>query len=255
MSSNQIDWSVTPAAIWRQHRQLLRPVFEIDPIRLTDLHGIDRQKEALVRNTERFLQGKPANNALLWGSRGTGKSSLIKALLNDYFEAGLRIIEVDKNDLVWLPEIVDEIRTLDKRFMIYSDDLSFERGDDTYKALKSVIDGSIERPPQNVIIYATSNRRHLMPETMEDNERSRVVGTEIHHAEAIEEQISLSDRFGLWLSFYPFNQDEYLAIVDSYFPNYPGDRAELHRLAIRFALAKGGRSGRAALQYYRSQVE
>ncbi len=255
MNPIQIDWSITPAAIWRQRRELLRPVFETDPIRLADLQGVDRQKEALVRNTERFLAGRPANNALLWGARGTGKSSLIKALLNEYVDQGLRVVEVDKNDLVWLPEIIDEIRESDKRFIIYSDDLSFERGESTYKALKSVIEGSIERPPANVIIYATSNRRHLMPESMEDNERARVVQTEIHHAEAVEEQISLSDRFGLWLSFYPFNQDEYLRIVDGYFPDYAGDRAQLHRMAIQFALAKGGRSGRAALQFYRSYAE
>lgn len=255
MTSSHIDWEVTPAAIWRQRREILRPVFDLDPIRLENLKGVDRQKEALVRNTERFLQGLPANNALLWGSRGTGKSSLVKALLNEYFVQGLRIIEVDKNDLVWLPEIVDEIREIDKRFIIFSDDLSFERGESTYKALKSVIEGSIERPPSNIIIYATSNRRHLLPESMEDNQRSKVVGTEIHHADAVEEQISLADRFGLWLSFYPFNQDEYLNIVDGYFKDYQGDREELHKAAIRFALAKGGRSGRAALQFYRSYSE
>ncbi|TBW56198.1 ATP-binding protein [Marinobacter halodurans] len=244
-----IDWQTTPAAIWRRHRNALRAVKQIDPVRLDQLLEVDRQKQQLVTNTERFLRGQPANNALLWGARGTGKSSLIKAILNTYFDQGLRIVEVDRDDLLYLPEIVDDLRDLDYRFIIFSDDLSFERGEGTYKALKSVMEGSIESPPENIKVYATSNRRHLMPEYMKDNQQAEVVDGELHPGEAIEEQVSLSDRFGLWLSFYPFNQEAYLHVVDALFPQVE-DREELHRLAIRFALGKGGRSGRAAQHFY-----
>ena len=245
-----IDWKTTKAAVWRPRREYLRPVQHTDPIRLDDLLGIDRQKEQLQRNTERFLNGLPANNALLWGARGTGKSSLIKALLNRYFERGLRLIQVDKEDLIDLPEIVDDIRDQPQLFLVFCDDLSFAAGEPGYKALKSVLEGSVELPPNNVLIYATSNRRHLLPEYMEENQAARRVGDEIHFPEAIEEKISLSDRFGLWLSFYPINQDEYLAIVDHYFAGYRGDRTALHEAAKQFALLRGGRSGRAARQFY-----
>lgn len=246
-----IDWDTTPAAIWRPRTETLRPVTHTDPIRFSQLLGIDRQVAAIRQNTEQFLAKAPANNALLWGSRGTGKSSIIKALLNEYRDQGLRVIEVDKTDLVNLPEIVDVIRDTAYRFIIYCDDLSFDEGESTYKALKSVMEGSIELPPDNVLIYATSNRRHLLPEYMHDNDQSRVSGTEIHHGEAIEEKISLSDRFGLWLSFYPINQPQYLAMVDALFPDIAVDKREaLHQEAIRFALAKGGRSGRAARQFF-----
>ncbi len=245
-----IDWSQTPAAIWRRYSGALRPVRSIDPLSLDALRGIDEQKQALVHNTQKFLAGEPASHVLLWGSRGTGKSSLIKALLNTYHPKGLRVLEVERDDLVHLPEIVDHVRSLPQRFIVYCDDLSFEEGERGYKALKSVLEGSIESPPENVRVYATSNRRHLMPEYQSENQASRVVGTEIHHGDAIEEKISLSDRFGLWISFYPFNQDTYLDIVDMYFPDYAGDRGELHRRAIAFALQRGGRSGRAAYQFY-----
>ncbi len=246
-----IDWTGTPAAIWRRHRQALRPVKHTDPVVLDQLLGVERQKDALVANTRRFLAGQPANNVLLWGARGTGKSSLIKALLNRFFPEGLRVIEVDRDDLIFLPEIVDEIRELPQRFVVFCDDLSFEAGEGTYKALKSVLEGSIELPPDNVLVYATSNRRHLMPEYMKDNEQAKMVDGEIHPGEAIEEQVSLSDRFGLWLSFYPFKQDEYLAMIDALFPGVD-DRDALHREALRFALARGGRSGRTARQFYRA---
>ncbi len=246
-----IDWQNVPAAIWRQNKARLRVVQRIDPIRMDDLLGVDNQKQALVHNTEKFLRGLPANNVLLWGSRGTGKSSLIKALLNAYFAQGLRIVEVDKDDLVHLPEIVDEIRDLEYRFVVYCDDLSFEAGEKTYKALKSVLEGSIELPPENVLVYATSNRRHLLPEYMDENLQSKLVGTEIHHGESIEEKISLSDRFGLWVSFYPFNQKEYLRIIDHYFQGFTGDPDQLHREAIQFATQRGGRSGRTAYQFYK----
>ena len=247
----QVFWEKIPAAIWRSRHNSLRPVSNIDPVRFTDLLGIDRQIEAIKKNTLCFLANEPANNALLWGSRGTGKSSIIKALLNEYRDQGLRVIEVDKMDLVNLPEIVDLIRNEPFRFILYCDDLSFDEGESTYKALKSVMEGSIELPPDNVLIYATSNRRHLLPEYMQENDESRVVKTEIHHNETIEEKISLSDRFGLWLSFYPINQQSYLNMVDALFPGVTEDRREaLHQEAIRFALAKGGRSGRAARQFY-----
>jgi hypothetical protein len=246
----EVEWKNVPAAIWRRYRQGLRPVEAPDPIRWEDLHGIDTQKEKLAHNTERFLAGKPANHALLWGSRGTGKSSLVKALLNRYRHQGLRVIEVDKEDLVHLPEIVDGIRQRPERFIIYCDDLSFGDGDPAYKPLKSVLEGSIELPPENVRVYATSNRRHLMPEYFSDNRNTTMEDGEIHPSEAVEEQISLSDRFGLWLSFYPFREAVYLEAVDALFPDVQ-DREALHREALQFALARGGRSGRTAQQFYR----
>lgn len=245
-----IDWQKVPAAVWRARSRTLRPVRELDPVSFDDLLGIERQKQQVIDNTERFLSGQPANNALLWGARGTGKSSVVKALLNAYRERGLRVIQIDKDDLIDMLEIVDEVREQPFYFIVFCDDLSFDEGDASYKALKSVLEGSIELPPSNVLIYATSNRRHLMPEYMQDNEHSHVVGTEIHHAEAIEEKISLSDRFGLWLSFYAINQDEYLAMVERLFGEVK-DAKGLRAEAIRFALSKGGRSGRTAQQFYR----
>jgi predicted AAA+ superfamily ATPase len=250
MNTGSIDWNTTLAAIWRPRRAYLRAVKHIDPIRLDQLMGVEAQKAALCHNTERFLAGEPANNALLWGTRGTGKSSLIKALLNAYHAGGLRLIQVDKQDLVELPEIVDGLRELPQRFIVFCDDLSFETGEAGYKELKSVLEGSVELPPDNLRVYATSNRRHLLPEYQEDNQGAKRVGNEIHFREAVEEKISLSDRFGLWLSFYPIDQDDYLAIVDSYFPDYRGDRGQLHTAAKQFALARGGRSGRVARQFY-----
>ncbi|MDY6815899.1 MAG: ATP-binding protein [Pseudomonadota bacterium] len=250
MSTTQFDWQHTPAAVWRRHRSGLRAIRRLDPISWSDLKGIDRQKQALARNTERFLAGEPSNNALLWGSRGTGKSSLIKALLNRYRDQGLRMIEVDKDDLVNLPEIVDDICDLPFRFVIFCDDLSFDVGESGYKALKSVLEGSLELPPENVRVYATSNRRHLMPEFMSDNVKSEVRDGELHPAEAIEEQVSLADRFGLQLSFYPFAKDVYLQAIDALFPEVQ-DREALHLEAIRFATGKGVRNGRTAQQFFR----
>lgn len=251
----RIDWSITPAAIWRPRRGHLRAVKELDPIQLEQLLGIDSQKQKLIANTERFLQGETANNALLWGSRGTGKSSLIKALLNRYFENGLRVIEIDKDDLVDLPEIVDDIRGLSQRFVVFCDDLSFAEGESSYKAMKSVLDGSIERPPSNVIIYTTSNRRHLMPEHKSDNNLTEIVSGELHYGDSVEERLSLADRFGLWLSFYPVNWEEYFRIVDSYFPDYRGNRKELHEAARQFALLRASHSGRTARQFYLSYFQ
>ena len=245
-----IDWNSTFAAVWRQRKETLRPVLHIDPIRLDELLGIDEQKQQITQNTERFLAGKPANNALLWGARGTGKSSLIKALLNAYKGQNLRMIEVDKQDLVYLPEIVDDIRALAQRFIIYCDDLSFEASDSQYKPLKSVLQGSIELPPDNVLIYATSNRRHLMPEHMRDNLDSHLVGDEVHYSDTIEEKISLSDRFGLRLGFYPQTTPTYLDIIDSLFPDCPNGRTSLHKAALDFAHHHASKSGRTAKQFY-----
>lgn len=245
-----IDWNTTYAAIWRQRQEYLRPVMQLDSIRLDDLIGIDSQKRQLIENTEKFLAKSPANNALLWGARGTGKSSLIKALLNAYKDRGLRMIEVDKQDLIYLPEIVDDIRDHPRRFIIFCDDLSFETGDSRYKSLKSVLEGSLELPPENVLLYATSNRRHLLPEYLRDNLDTRLVDGEVHYSDAVEEQISLSDRFGLWLPFYPKPVQGYLDIVDSYFPGYAGDRDALHRAALEFAQTRAAKSGRTAKQFY-----
>ncbi len=245
-----IDWTISYAAIWRQRKEILRPVSQIDPIRLDDLLGIDAQKQQIIQNTERFLAGKPANNALLWGARGTGKSSLIKALLNAYRSQGLRLIEVDKQDLVYLPEIVDDIRDLPQRFIIYCDDLSFEANEHQYKSLKSVLEGSIELPPVNVLVYATSNRRHLIPEQMRDNLDTRLVDGEVHYSDTVEEKISLSDRFGLRLAFYPQTSETYLEIIDSFFPDTHKDREALYKAALDFAHLHASKSGRTAKQFY-----
>jgi predicted AAA+ superfamily ATPase len=245
-----IDWNATVAAVWRQRKEYLRPISYIDPVQLNDLLGIDTQKQQIIQNTERFTTGLPANNVLLWGARGTGKSSLIKALLNAYKGSNLRMIEVDKQDLVYLPEIVDDIRELPQRFIIFCDDLSFEEGDSQYKSLKSVLEGSIELPPDNVLVYATSNRRHLMPEHMRDNLDSRLVDGEVHYSDTVEEKISLSDRFGLRLGFYPQNSQAYLEIIDNLFPDFPSDRTNLHKAALDFAHQNASKSGRTAKQFY-----
>ena len=246
-----IDWNSTLAAIWRHQSGRLRPVSMLDPIQLDDLVGIDAQKGRLVQNTVAFLERRPAHNALLWGARGTGKSSLVKAVLNGFHPRGLRVVQVEREDLLVLPEIVDELRELPQRFLIFCDDFTFEAGDGVYKALKTVLDGSIEVPPENILIYATSNRRHLLPEFMSENRESRVVGEELHLADSLEEKIALSDRFGLWLSFHPVNQEIYLQMVDSHLPEFSGDRTELHRAALQFAQGRGVRSGRTASHFAR----
>lgn len=245
-----IDWDKFHAAIWRQRKGCLRPVSHVDPVMPDELVGVERQKQRLLDNTGRFVARNPANNVLLWGARGTGKSSLIKAVFNAYKAQGLRLIEVDKTDLLSLPEIVDDIRELGFRFILYCDDLSFSENETSYTALKSVLEGSIELPPQNVLVYATSNRRHLVPESMQDNLASGHVRGEVHYADAIEEKISLSDRFGLRLSFYSIDQQQYLDIVDHFFRAYNGDRQELHKAALQFAAERGARSGRVARQFY-----
>ncbi|TFH86999.1 ATP-binding protein [Billgrantia azerbaijanica] len=250
----EVDWSRDVAALWQRHTLggHLLPVPPRDALTLDDLLGIERQKLALIDNTRAFLQGLPANHALLWGSRGSGKSSLIRALLNSLAPEGLRLVQVDRHDLGGLPLLVSQLRRFDRRFVVYCDDLSFEGHDDAYKALKSVLDGALTGPPENVLLYATSNRRHLLPESLADNEASQLVGDELHHGDAVEEKISLSDRFGLWLGFYPFNQDTYLEACChwvSQLGRASDWNAEARAAAIRFATLRGGRSGRGAWQF------
>jgi len=253
------DWKAAVAFRWRKGanganggRGWLQAVAKPHPIRLADLHDIDDQKARIVANTRQFVAGQPANNVLLTGTRGCGKSSLIKALLNEYAKKGLRLIEVDKSDLVDLPDIVDLLDGRPERFMIFCDDLSFEAGDASYKALKVVLDGSVAAPPDNVLIYATSNRRHLMPEYFSENLEAHSVGDEIHQGEAVEEKVSLSERFGLWISFYPFSQEEYLDIVAHWLQQFgigAADIAGAEREALNWALQRGSRSGRVAWQF------
>lgn len=250
------DWKDSIAFRWRKNagRGWLQAVRNPHPIRLADLNNIDDQKERINLNTQQFVAGRPANNVLLTGSRGSGKSSLVKAVLNEYSAQGLRLIEVDKDDLIDLPDIVDLLDGRPERFIIFCDDLSFESGETAYKALKSVLDGSISAPPDNVLIYATSNRRHLMPEYFSDNLDTTRVDDEIHPGEATEEKISLSERFGLWISFYPFSQDDYLNIVNHWLRHFGLSEkiiAECERDALNWALGRGSRSGRVAWQFAR----
>ncbi|MCP5151291.1 MAG: ATP-binding protein [Ectothiorhodospiraceae bacterium] len=253
------DFGACLAFRWRRGRRggYLEGVRALHRIGLADLQGIERQKAELDRNTRQFVAGHPANNALLWGSRGTGKSSLVKALVNEYADRGLRVVEVDKTDLIDLPEIIDALTGRPERFVLFCDDLSFEADDPSYKALKAVLDGSVHAPPDNIVLYATSNRRHLLPEYMSENQQAQNVNGEIHHGDTVEEKISLSERFGLWLSFYPFKQDEYLDIVGHWVRELDGEPAEPERMradALRWALARGSRSGRSAWQFARDWV-
>ena len=252
------DSDMEDAIAWRWRKNggagRLHVITRFNPVTLADLLHIERQKAALVRNTRQFLAGLPANNALLWGPRGTGKSSLVKALLNDYASKGLRLVEVDRLDLIDLPDIVDRLHDTESRYIIYCDDLTFDENDATYRALKTVLDGSVLDTPENIAIYATSNRRHLMPEYQADNLSMRHVDGELHHAEAVEEKISLSERFGLWLSFHPLNQENYLDIAMHWLRSLDADLSEPDRVreaALQWALLHGSRSGRTAYQFAR----
>lgn len=250
------DWTASIAYRWRNQngRGYLKPVPHPHRIRLRDLHGVEDQKKTLERNTCQFVNGLAANNVLLTGARGTGKSSLVKAVLNQFAAKGLRLIEVEKRDLGDLPDIVDLIYARPERFILYCDDLSFGAEEPGYQALKAILDGSIASNSDNLLVYATSNRRHLMPEYMAENAATRHINDEVHPDEAVEEKVSLSERFGLWLSFYPFEQDDYLAIADYWVTQLdaaPSADAERHRAALQWALARGARSGRVAWQFAR----
>lgn len=252
------DWKAT-AFRWRKAggitaRGWLDPVHHIHRMRLADLQGIGAQIRKVEQNTRQFVAGKPANNVLLTGARGTGKSSIVKGLLNKYARDGLRLIEVDKADLVDLPAIVDTIASRPERFMLFCDDLSFEATEPGYKALKVALDGSISTTSDNLLIYATSNRRHLMPEYMQENLETKYIGEEIHPGETVEEKISLSERFGLWVSFYPFDQDEYLVIAGHWLAHFgcgPQEIAAAREEMLQWALLRGSRSGRIAFQFAR----
>jgi predicted AAA+ superfamily ATPase len=252
------DWSASVA--WRYRKRAgghgaLEPVRHVGAITLGDLKEIEPQKEKIQRNTLQFVEGHPANNVLLTGARGTGKSSLIKACLNEYAPRGLRLIEVDKADLTDLPDIVDVVAGRAEKFIVYCDDLSFEEGEPGYKALKSILDGSVAAATPNVLIYATSNRRHLLPEYMKENLTYKHTDDgEVHPGEVVEEKISLSERFGLWVSFYPFTQDEYLAITAQWLAHFKVPPAEIEAArpeALVWALERASRSGRVAYQFAR----
>jgi predicted AAA+ superfamily ATPase len=249
------DWSASTAFRYRKRggSGSLEPVRHVAPIRLAALVEVEDQKQKLVRNTEQFVAGRAANNVLLTGSRGTGKSSLIKACLNEFAARGLRLIEVDKTELVDLPDIVDLVAERSERFVVFCDDLSFDEGEPGYKALKSILDGSIAETSDNVLIYATSNRRHLLPEYMKENlTYTHTEDGEVHPGEVIEEKISLSERFGLWVSFYPFSQDEYLTIVAQWLRGFGVAEAAIaaaRQDSLVWALERGSRSGRVAFQF------
>jgi predicted AAA+ superfamily ATPase len=252
------DWNASTAFRYRTRGGTggrLEPVRHVASIRLASLVEVDAQKERIVRNTEQFVAGKAANNMLLTGARGTGKSSLIKACLNEFAARGLRLIEVDKSDMIDLPDIVDLVAERPERFVIFCDDLSFDEGEPGYKALKSILDGSVAQSTDNVLIYATSNRRHLLPEYMKENLSYRhTEDGEVHPGEVIEEKISLSERFGLWVSFYPFSQDEYLAIVAEWLRGFGVGTeaiAAARQESLVWALERGSRSGRVAYQFAR----
>lgn len=253
------DWNASIAFRWRRTAGLnargwLQPVRHVHRMRLSDLQGIQAQIAKVEQNTRQFIEGRPANNVLLTGARGTGKSSIIKGLLNKYHKQGLRLIEVEKNDLVDLPEITDRVAGRAERFLVFCDDLTFHGAEDGYIALKVALDGSISTTSDNLLIYATSNRRHLMPEFMQENLETKYVGDEIHPGETVEEKISLSERFGLWVSFYPFDQDEYLEIVKHWLRTLgcaARDTEAAREEALQWSLQRGSRSGRVAYQFAR----
>jgi predicted AAA+ superfamily ATPase len=251
------DWEASIAFRWRRGPDgpgRLQPVRHVHRIRLADLQGIGAQIARVEQNTRQFMEGRPANNVLLTGARGTGKSSIVKALLNKYARQGLRLIEIEKNDLIDLSAITELVASRPERFIVFCDDLSFEAGEPGYIALKVALDGSIATTSENLLIYATSNRRHLMPEYMAENLETKYVGEEIHPGETVEEKISLSERFGLWVSFYPFDQDEYLVIVVHWLQRLGCSAEEADQArneALQWALQRGSRSGRVAYQFAR----
>ncbi len=251
------DWQRGRAYRWRKRAGTgtLQAVAHPHKIRLADLQGIDDQKKLIEQNTRQFMDGLTANNVLLTGARGTGKSSLVKALLNKFSSRGLRLIEVDKQDLTDLPDIVDLIADVPHKFILFCDDLSFDADEPGYKSLKVILDGSISATSDNLLIYATSNRRHLMPEFMQENLETKYSGEEIHPGETVEEKISLSERFGLWVSFYPFDQDEYLDIVNYWLGELGVPErargAKVRNEALQWALTRGSRSGRVAWHFAR----
>ena len=250
------DWKASVAFRWRSSGRRgagwLQPVRHVHRIRLSDLRSIDAQIASVEQNTRQFMEGKPANNVLLTGARGTGKSSIVKGLLNKYSRQGLRLIEVEKNELVDLPYIVDQVAPRPERFLLFCDDLSFHGAEEGYIALKVALDGSISTTSENLLIYATSNRRHLMPEYMAENLETRYVDDEIHPGETVEEKISLSERLGLWVTFYPFDQDEYLEIVRHWLKHFGSAVEEkTQEEALQWALQRGSRSGRVAYQFAR----
>ena len=251
------NWKASVAFRWRSSGRRgapgwLQPVRHVHRIKLSDLCGIDKQIERVEQNTRQFIDGRPANNVLLTGARGTGKSSIVKGLLNKYSKQGLRLIEVEKNDLIDLPTIVDQVAPRPERFLLFCDDLSFHGAEEGYIALKVALDGSISTTSENLLIYATSNRRHLMPEYMAENLETKYVGDEIHPGESVEEKISLSERFGLWVTFYPFDQDEYLEIVGQWLKSFDSSMSEKAKEeALQWALQRGSRSGRVAYQFAR----
>lgn len=258
-----LDWDSVIAARWQREGRsgFLQPLRVSLDLNLSDLVGVDTQREQLARNTRQFVQGLPANHALLWGARGTGKSSLVRALLAENAGVGLRLIEIERDHLADLPRVVEVLAGLPQRFVLFCDDLSFESGEGDYRVLKSVLDGSLERAPDNVLLYATSNRRHLVPEKESDNDNWQHVEGELHPSEAVEDKIALSDRFGLWISFYPFTQEHFLAVVRHWVGVLAGQvglrwewNHDLEILAIRWALGRGNRNGRCAYQFARSWV-
>lgn len=255
MDQPDTDWHAAIAFRWRKQANVgyLQPILHPHDISMDDLRGIDEQKQRIDQNTRQFVQGNPANNVLLTGARGAGKSSLVKALLNKYADNGLRLIEVEKQHLTDLHDIVAQIYERSERFILYCDDLTFETNEPGYKSLKVVLDGSVATVSDNVLIYATSNRRHMMPEFMQNNLETRHIDGEIHPSEAIEEKISLSERFGLWLSFYPFDQDQYLEIVRVWLAHFGINKmtAFTRTSALQWALMRGSRSGRVAWQFAR----
>jgi len=259
----EVDWSTTIAANWRRHSfaGYLEPVDDVDPVQLDDLLGIDKQKRALDENTRQFVSGFPCNNVLLWGTRGTGKSTLVRALLNTYADQGLRVIQVDKDDLIYLPDIFSAIKGQDYRFIILCDDLSFEAGESSYKMLKSALDGSVYAAPQNVRFYVTSNRRYLLPEYETDNLGFKMVNNELHAGEGVEEKSSLADRFGLWVPFHLFTQDQYFDLVKQISSRLAAESGisvewnqELRDAALKWSHDKSKRCGRTALQFSRFWV-